>query len=129
MANATTTQSFIDGPRNLVIKVTGILDTSDISPAIVVVDPNTGQFPAAKCRLDRVNYAISDGLQVRLYWDATVPTLINVLSGRGRIDAYEFGGELNNAASPTGNITLATEGFATGVISAFTLLLEMVKQP
>ena len=48
MANSVTSQIIIDGPRNTVVKVAGILDTSDLAstvvadPAVLVGIDNTG---------------------------------------------------------------------------------------
>ena len=135
MANTTSTQIIIDGTRNTVIKVEGVLDTSDLA-SFVIVSPatlqgidNTGLVKAAKVRIAEINYNIEDTLQVTLSWDATTPLRIEQLAGRGKIAAWEYGGITNDAgAGVTGNILLATRGWVTGAILSFSVTLELLKQ-
>lgn len=130
MANTVATQTLVDGPRNLVVKVTGILDTSDLTGQ-VVVDPTGGQFPVSRVRLDKLQFAIEDGLTCNLYWDATTPVLIDTLNGRGEVEADpRWGGQINNAGpGRTGKITLDTEGWQAGSVLSFNFIFECVKQP
>lgn len=136
MANALTTQVIIDGPRNTVVKVTGILDTSDLANT-VIADPstlagidNTGTLKAAGFRLVGMNYSIQDTLSVTLSWDATTPVVIETLTGRGATppSVQRYGGLTNNAgAGKTGKILLSTQGWAAAAVLHFTLLIELVK--
>lgn len=134
MANIVNTQIIIDGPRNTVVKVAGILDTSDVAlapiidPATLVGIDNTGTLKAATFRVIGLNYNVEDGLEVRLYWDATAPTLIEALTGRGALppSCQAYGGLTNNAgAGKTGKISLSTSGWAT--VKSFSFILELVK--
>lgn len=134
MANSVNSQIIIDGPRNTVVKVAGILDTSDLAstvvadPAVLVGIDNTGGLKAATFRLVGLNYSIEDGLEVRLYWDAATPLLIEALNGRGALppSCQRYGGLTNNAGvGKTGRITMTTEGWAG--IKSFSLILELVK--
>ena len=135
MANSTTTQVIVDGPRNVVVKIEGILDTSDL-PSTVICDPstyfgmdNTGLVKALGLIIDRVQFAIEDTLECRLAWDATTPTRIMELTGRGTEKYERFGGMTNNSgAGRTGKILLLTEGWAAGKILSFTLVLSLKKQ-
>lgn len=134
MANSVTTQILVDGPRNTVIKIDGILDTSDqaamtiADPATLSVMDNANQQHATQLRIDRILYTVEEGLDVRLLWDATTPvSIINIVKA-GHQELKRFGGYQNNAgAGKTGKILLSTEGWGSG-IKEFTILLELVKQ-
>lgn len=134
MANSLTTQILVDGPRNVTIKVNAIIDTSDIAAGTVIVDPsllsNVDEFKskAKALRVDKIDYVVKDGIVAYLSWDGTPAASILELAGRGNIDAKRYGGLQNNAASPTGKITLATAGFATGTIYTVTIILDLIKQ-
>lgn len=133
MANSLTTQVLVDGPRNVVIKVVGILDTSDLA-ATAIADPATlsainpnGQL-ASQLRIDRIVYTVEEGLDVRLTWDATSPVYIIDLVKAGHQEFKRTGGLVNSAgAGKTGKIMVATEGWTAGV-HEFSLVLELVKQ-
>lgn len=135
MANSTSTQILVDGPRNVVIKFEGVLDTSDLG-STVVADPATLDYMvdstksrATKLRIDHLIFAVEDGLSVNLFWDATTPVRVEELVGRGKADYHRFGGLQNNAGATgfTGKITATTEGWGSG-IKSFTVILHLVKQ-
>lgn len=135
MANFTNIQILVDGPRNVVVKLDGILDTADIT-STVVVDPallsaldNNGTLPT-RLVLDKVSYNVETGLAVNLYWDATTPLLISSLVTSGDdLEFKEFGGLYNNAgAGVTGKITYTTQGWSSGTILSFNVILEMRKR-
>jgi hypothetical protein len=135
MANAFTTQIISDGPRNAIVKLTGILDTSNLSSTTAIdmatlspIVPGTSATKPAQVAIHHIDYSISDQLEVQLSWDATTPVVIMPLAGRGRLMFKDFGGLQNNAgAGKTGNITVQTTGWASGT-QVFSLVLEMVKQ-
>jgi hypothetical protein len=133
MANSTTIQTLVDGPRNTILKLDGLLDTSD-QASTVIVDPatlsdyNINGVKATKLRINKINFDVEDGLDVELFWDAATPVRIGNLVGRGKVDAWRYGGIVNNATSPTGKITLATQGWSSGTILSYTIVLELVKQ-
>ena len=132
MANSTTTQVILDGPRNCIVKFEGVLDTSDLA-STVIIDPataqgmdNTGSLKAGKFRITRLLFNVEDGLSLNLFWDATTPARIEELTGRGVQDVHKFGGLISNAgAGATGKITATTEGWSG--IKSFSLILELVK--
>lgn len=134
MANSVNIQTILDGPRNCIVKVEGILDTSDQS-SMVVVDPalvrgidNTGSVKASKFRLLKLHYNVEDKLEVRLAWDAASPVRVEQLTGRGKMDFCDFGGLPNNAgAGVNGKLLLSTEGWTAGAVLSFTLVIELVK--
>lgn len=126
MANTVTTQTLLDGPRNLVILLTGVLDTSNETRTIKV-DVSSYDPAPTKVRVDKIQYSIAGALQVLLDWDATTDVTFAVLSGQGELEACKFGGLQNNAgAGVTGDIYLTTLGYSAGTVS-YTLLLEMTK--
>ena len=126
MANAVTSQTLLDGPRNLVILLTGVLDTSNEARTIKV-DVSSYDPAPTKVRVDKIQYSIAGALQVLLDWDATTDVTFAVLSGQGELEACKFGGLQNNAgAGVTGDIYLTTLGYSAGTVS-YTVLLEMTK--
>jgi hypothetical protein len=135
MANSVNIQLVQDGPRNCVVKVEGILDTSDLASQ-TLVDPstltgmdNTGTIKALDLIIDRVQFSVEDTLEVRLAWDATTPTRIAEFQGRGTEKYERFGGLYNNSgAGRTGKILISTQGWAAAAILSFTLLLTLKKQ-
>lgn len=136
MANIITTQTIIDGPRNCVIKVEGLLDTADFGP-VVIADPavligmdNTGLVKAAKFRILRIRYNVKDPLSLLFQWDATTPARIEQVTARGTLDFDEFNGLVNNAgAGVTGKILVSSAGWAaaTGGLP-FSAVLDLIKQ-
>lgn len=136
MANSVNTQVLLDGPRNVVVKVEGILDTSDLAstsiadPASYIGMDNTGTRLALDLIVDRIQFSIEDGLECRLAWDASTPTRMVELSGRGTEKYERFGGLMNNSgAGRTGKIMLSTQGWAAPASPlSFTLILTMKKQ-
>lgn len=133
MANVVTTQVLVDGPRNAVVKLTGLLDTSN-EAYNVKVNPALFSGGPSGFRIDYIDYSISDGIEVQLFWDATSPSLIQPISGRGRMGFANFGGLQNSKASGwTGAIGLTAEQlpgatFTAGEPFTYSLVLELVKQ-
>lgn len=134
MANSLTTQVLVDGPRNVTIKVNAIIDTSDVAAGTVLADPallsNVDEFKskAKSLRIDRMDYVIKDGISANLSWDGAPSFPILELAGRGNIDSKRYGGLQNNAAFPTGKITMSTTGFTTGNTYTITFIIDLVKQ-
>ena len=141
MANVLEKQIVEEGFRNAVVKLTGYLDTSDITedPAVLLSDftnndPIAG--PLTGFRVDHISFAISLPLELQLYWSGSSDSngqgqQIVPLSGRGKIDATDDGGFIPNklAAGYTGNITLKSSGYqqAVGTVQNFSLFLRLVK--
>lgn len=136
MANSTSIQILEDGAVHTVVKLEGVLDTSDISSTTVVdpavqssVDPTGSNYlKASKYKVDKIIHNIEDGLSVNFFWDAGTPVRIEELTGRAKVDYRDFGGLQNNASSPTGKITYTTQGWATGAILSFSVILYLTKQ-
>lgn len=126
MANTVTTQTLVDGDRNLVILLTGVLDTSNETRNIKV-DVSTLVPAPTRVRVDTIRHLISPGLIVVLDWDATTDVTFAALTGYDEVEAKCFGGLQNNAgAGVTGDIGLTTLGWTSGVL-AYTIILEMTK--
>mgnify|MGYP005817769713 FL=1 len=132
MANVVTTQILEDGERNAIVKITGTLDTANLTNQLIVdcatlTQGGTAPRPA-QVRVDHLDYSISDPLELQLMWDGAPAVPMLPLAGRGRMSFWNFGGLQNNATTgKTGNITLSTTGWASGT-QIFSLVLELVKQ-
>jgi len=131
MANYTDVQILEDGPRNVVIKLTGILDTSDVT-ATELIDPadlakiGVVEGVANRVRISKIVHNIEDGLAVYLYWEATSDVLILPLEGRGH-PCYESALVNTEAAGVTGVIKYATQGWTVGATLSFALELTLIK--
>jgi hypothetical protein len=126
MANTVTTQTLLDGDRNLVILLTGVLDTSN-EARTVKVDVSTLVPAPTRIRVDTIRHLISPGLVVVLDWDATTPVRFAALTGMDEVEACKFGGlQDNSGAGRTGDIYLTTLGWASGTL-AYNIILEMTK--
>jgi hypothetical protein len=136
MANVTSIQILEDGDRNVIAKLTGKLDTSNVS-VTTLLDPATlasvnastmNPQKASTLAIETVTFDIEDGLIVNLYWDATLAVPIWYFSGRDKMNA-EFTGFLQNtkAAGYTGKILYDTAGWTAGTKS-FSLVIQCIKQ-
>ena len=135
MANVIDRQILEEGPRNAVVKLTGVLDSSDVSelPAFAPSDfsnndANNGRLIGF--RVDHVTYVIADGLEVLLSWHANTPRQIVPLAGRGKIDATDDGGFMPNLLDSgfNGAVDLVTNGWVGGRGALnFTIFMRLVK--
>ena len=133
MANSTSVQTLVDGPRNVVIKIDGVLDTSNLAYTVIVnpatlSDYNINGVKATQLRINKVNFDVEDLLDVELFWDAPTPVRVWDFIGRGKVEARHYGGISNNATNPTGSIAIQTNGWTSGSVLSYTLVLELVKQ-
>lgn len=138
MANSVVTQILADGPRNTIVKVTGLLDTSDLAVQDLV-DPAArssmrpggpvgSNFNASQYAIKAIYWDVEDGLEVRLWWDATADVLAKVLVGREDMDYTQIGFLQNDAgAGKTGKVQISTEGWTAGTRS-FTVIVHLIKQ-
>lgn len=126
MANTVTSQVILDGDKNVVVLLTGLLDTSN-EARVVKVDVSTLTPRPTKLKVNKISCLISQGLIVILDWDATTPVRFAALTYGDEIEFDCFGGLPNNAgAGVTGSIALTTAGWSSGTAS-YTILLEMQK--
>lgn len=134
MANLLDMQITEEGPRNAVVKLTGYLDTSNVSelPAIDLSQAFTNNDPMlllVGLRVDLIEWSISAGLEVNLSWASANPQSIYLLAGRGRINSTNYGGFVpdRTRAQYIGDINLVTAGFVQATIANFSIVLELVK--
>jgi len=133
MANVLDRQITLDGWRNVVVKWTGVLDSGNISevPALRVdeLTNSDSNLYLKGFRVDMLEYSIGQGIEVQLEWDGLVPQQIFPLAGRGKINAWNYGGFLPDMTRTgyNGSINLKTTGYAAGTTQNFTVVLELVK--
>lgn len=136
MANVTSIQILEDGDRNVVAKLTGKLDTSNVS-LTTLLDPATladvnastlSPQKATTLAIESVTFDIQDGLIVGLYWDADTDVPIWYFSGRDKMN-MEFTTFLQNNAGTgkTGKILFDTSGYTSGTMY-FTMVVQCIKQ-
>jgi hypothetical protein len=136
MANVTSIQILEDGDRNVIAKLIGRLDTSNVSlttlldPATLASVNTSGLNPqkASTLAIETVTFDIEDGLVVGLYWDADTDVPAWYFSGRDKMNV-EFTAFLQNnaGAGKTGKILYDTSGWTTGTKS-FSMVIQCVKQ-
>lgn len=134
MSNVLSRQITLEGQRNVVVKWTGVLDSSDIveAPALRIsemLSNDTVAGPLLGFRVDIVEWSISAGMEVTLEWDATEPQQIFPLAGRGRINGWNYGGYLPDMSRTgyTGDLNLRTAGYTGGTVGNFTVAVELIK--
>jgi hypothetical protein len=124
MADAVTSQTILDGPRNTVMKFTNLSDGTGES-AVLKVDVSALNGAPSSVKINRIHYSTA-GMVATLLWDADTDVRIADLSGDGCLDATVYGGLINNAgAGVTGDIKLTTVGHTAG--DNYTIILEMAK--
>ena len=124
MADAVTSQTIIDGERNVVMKFTNVSDGTGESAAL---SNNSKGVACSEVRLMQVRYAVV-GMSVQIFFDATSNVLALELaeSSNGNLDFTEFGGVPNNSGSgKTGDIDFTTKGHTSG--DTYMIVMEMVK--
>lgn len=127
MANAITTQTIMNGPKNLIVKVHVTGDGSGDESNTNLVDVSS--FSADEVTITGIHAALN-GFTMELLWDATanisilcVPDYEYNLNG----SVARFGGIPNNAGSgKTGDILFSTTGLGNG--DKGSVILEMVKK-
>lgn len=134
MANTFDKTIVEDGWRNAVVRLTGVLDTSDahLHPAVSLQDFLTNDPVAGALygfRVDHITFVIGAGIELLLSWGGG-PNLEQLapLAGRGRLDIWADGGWIPNTNIPgfDGSIWLDTSGFMTGKQN-YTITLALVK--
>ena len=124
MADAVSSQTLIDGPKNVAMKFTNLSDGTG-EAAVLKVDVSALNGAPTRVRIKRVHYSVF-GMVVTLLWDATTDVRILDLQGDGTFDCTEFGGLYNNGgAGVTGDILLTTSG--DDLNDSYSIILEMIK--
>lgn len=126
MSVAATTQIIEQGPRNLIVQLSGLGDGSGNENKVIKVDVSALTPACSRVKIMKIDGAIEFGV-VDLYWDALVPVKFASLTGSVDLD-YSKGGGLNNPKPNgwSGDLLLSTNGFELN--SAYTLRIEMVKK-
>lgn len=118
-------QTLQDGNRNLIVKLTGVMDVTNFS-ATLAIDVSTYSPAPTEVRIDRIEWSMTDAVECQLYWDATTDVLITTLSDVGVHEFKDIGGLINNAgAGKTGDIMISSTGAAASTF--VTITLWMVK--
>ena len=133
MANVLERQITLDGWRNAVVKFTGVLDSSDAIevPALRLTDlvNNETMATLVGLRVDIIEWSLSNGLEMVLEWNSTNPQQIYPIAGRGKINAWNYGGYLPDRTRPgyDGAINLRSLTYAPGTIANFSVQVEFIK--
>jgi hypothetical protein len=124
MADAVTSQTLLDGSRNVIMKFTNTSDGTG-EAAVMKVDVSALTDAPSRVTIEKIHYSVS-GMVARLLWDADTDLTIVDLQGDGCLNCRAFGGLRNNAgAGVTGDILLTTVGHTAG--DSYSIILEMQK--
>ena len=131
MADAVATQTLFDGERMAIMKFTDISDgtgeTKVTKVDVSTLIPNSFNLACTSVTIVKI-HALTHGLEVDMYWDATTDVLIASIPQNTMysMDLTQFGGLWNNAgAGKTGDIQFSTRDASNG--DTYTIILEMVK--
>lgn len=134
MANVLDDTVLEDGFRNAVVRLAGVLDTSDVTwnEAIRITDftNNDPNFSALRgFRIDKINYSIAPVLAVVLEWNSNAPQLIGSFHDSNEVEWKTAGGLQPNllVSGFNGSINLRTTGFTPTSAGGFTVTISMVK--
>jgi hypothetical protein len=127
MANVVATQILEDGHRNIIVKLDGVLDTSNEAVVTKVTPSSFSPLPTA-FRIDAIRYSVSSQLVVRLEWHATTNVVaFSAASGQEMLWFKDTGGLQNNSgAGKNGAIDLVTTGWTSGT-QTYSIELWLVK--
>jgi hypothetical protein len=121
MADTVTTSIIVNGARNLIMHFTNESDgTGESGVAKVSATQSTIHLTMA-----RITYNVQGG-SLRIQWNASSPTDMDILEFAGTADYTFFGGLTNpNNTGADGAINFTTVGFTSG--SSYSVTLEMLK--
>ncbi len=126
MTISTTVQTLHEGPRNLVMQLTGVSDGSGNESQVNKVDVSSLTPAASSISVRKISGNVAGGI-VELYWDALTPVKFAELSHSVDLDYTKISGLKNNAGGgKTGDILLSTVGFELN--SNYSLHIEMIKK-
>lgn len=131
MADAVATQILFDGAREAIMKFTNISDgTGEVKVAKVIPGNLSPSYAGKACTAVTITkiYAMTHGMEVAIYWDATTDVLVTVVPPNNNyVSDYEKIGGLwdNSGAGKTGQVLFSTLDTTLG--DAYTIILEMVK--
>lgn len=128
MANSVAVQIMEDGARNAIVKLDGILDTSNEAVVTKITPASFSPLPT-QFRIDKIRYTVSSQLVVQLQWHATANVVAYALAqGMEDLEFQDVGGLQNNSgAGKNGAIDLVTTGWTSGT-QTYSIVLWLVKQ-
>lgn len=135
MANVIEKQILEEGFRNAVVKISGVLDSSDETRNEFIqlrdFTNNEQRMKLVGLRVDHIDYSLGQVIDVSLTWNADSPQQIAPLSKSGKMNFSDDGGLIPdmNRSGFTGGINFAATGWGTGggAKQNFTILLRFVK--
>ncbi len=132
MANITKVVVAEEGPRNAVVKVTGVLDNGDVNlvsaiPVTLFANNSRGNVLVG-FRADMIEWSMSNNLEITIAWNGNNPEIMYPIAGRGRIKPFEgFCPDRSNAGYD-GSINITTSGAPSGTgVANFTIILNLIK--
>tara|TARA_R100000234_G_scaffold117802_2_gene96928 strand:+ start:632 stop:1030 length:399 start_codon:yes stop_codon:yes gene_type:complete len=131
MADTFTEKVIEDGPRKFVKSFAyTYVDTGQSAVLAVDVSGLSSRQDGTACSNLRINkiWFSTIGLSLKVLWDASTDTLAVELPAdyQGDFDFSSFGGLLNSATSPTGDLRFTTVGHGAG--DTYTVVLECTKE-
>lgn len=133
MANQFQKTILEEGPRNAIVRLSALLDTSDLSwvSAVQLSDftNNEPQQRLVGLRLNEVEFSVSEPTVALLAWNAASPQTMVTMAQSGEFDFCKRGGLLpdQTRSGYDGSINLTTTGFFPGTPSGISVLLMLVK--
>jgi hypothetical protein len=131
MADAVATQILFDGERTAIMKFTNISDgtgeTKVTKVDVSALNPSSFSKACDGVTITKI-HAMTHGMEVDMYWDATTDVLITSVPQQQMysMDLTQFGGLWNNAgAGKNGDVLFSTRDASTG--DTYMIILEMVK--
>jgi len=131
MANTTYVKVIEDGPRNAIVRVTALLDTSNLAATALVTkamftNNDVAAGPLTGFRVNEVKFTVSNGSGAVIEWEATTPQMIGAF-----FDANEVcwaPGLVPDAAAAgyTGSILFRSVNWVA-TIQGFTITLYLIK--
>jgi len=131
MADTFTEKVIEDGPRKFVKSFAyTYVDTGQSAVLAVDVSGLSARQDGTACtnlRISKIWFS-TIGLSLKILWDASTDTLAVELPAdyQGDFDFSSFGGLLNSATSPTGDLRFTTVGHGSG--DTYTVVLECTKE-
>jgi len=128
MADAVATQTMFESKSELVVKLTNISDGTG-EAAVTKIDVSALSPACTTVTIDKIQYA-TDGMAVRLLWDATTDVVAWLIPANQH-GCFDFtksppGGLINNAGTGvTGDVQLTTVGHTSG--DTYTIILHCRK--
>ncbi|MBV5322726.1 MAG: hypothetical protein JZU60_02690 [Ilumatobacteraceae bacterium] len=131
MANTTYVQVIEDGPRNAVVRVSALLDTSNLASTALVTkalftNNDVAAGPLRGFRVDKVEFSVGADLSGIIEWEATTPQMVGVFHDSNEVE-WAPGLQPNQAAAGyTGSLLFRTVNWLA-TVRGFTFTLRLIK--